>query len=380
MTATTYSEFNEKTEASQVAKAFAGEVKGKTILITGGNRGGLGFATAQALVSSTLGYESLTTKADQTIRQASHSPATLIIASRTLSKIQECIDDLNKNHSDVQYRALELDLSSQQAVRKAAAEVISWSDIPTIDIVINNAAVMGIPDRQLTPEGIELHFATNYIGHFLFTNLIMSKLIEASAKSPKCATRIVNVTTLSPTMSTMRWSDPTFEKLNKDLPESEQPAYQIHKMFGVENSENMSYVPVEGYGQSKVANFLFTIELNNRLYEQYGILSLACHPGIIRTELSRHATEESKAARAKAPPPPSHFHVKNLEAGAATTVTAALDPKLGRPEPKDGKENYGALFADCQIVGNCLKESSSNESAGRLWGISEGLVGEKFLG
>ncbi len=108
------------------------------------------------------------------------------------------------------YRALELDLSSQKAVREAAAEPLSWKDVPIIDILVNNAAVMNIPERTLSEDGIELQFAINHLGHSLFTCLIMPKLLKAAKGSPEGATRVINVTSLSPTVAAMRWSDIKF--------------------------------------------------------------------------------------------------------------------------------------------------------------------------
>ena len=273
------------------------------------------------------------------------------------------------------YRALKLDLSSQKAVRAAATEVLSWSDIPAIDIAVNSAGVMNLPERQLSEEGIEMHFATNHIGHFLFTSLLMPKFLKAAKGNPKGATRIVNVTSLSPTVSPMRWSDLNFEKINKDLPQAEQPPYQMHKMFGVLGTEEMSYVPIEGYSQSKVANVLFGIALNDRLYEKYGVLSLSCHPGIIQTELSRYAASETVAAIQEIL---KNVHVKTLGAGASTSLVAAVDPGLGMPVSKDGKENYGAYLIDCQISDKALPAASSSAEAERLWKLSQDLVKEQF--
>lgn len=237
---------------------------------------------------------------------------------------------------------------------------------------------MLIPERTLSEEGIEIQFATNHIGHFLFTSLIMPKLIKASEGKPKGSTRIVNVTSLSPTVSGIRWSDINFEKLNKDLPEDEQPPYPWHKQFGEQgNLREMSYLPLEGYNQSKVANLLFTIAMNKRLYEKYGILSLAVHPGIIFTELGRNAKPETQAAIAVMYSS-GLLDVKTLGQGAATSLVAATDPKLEGPKTKDGVENYGCYFIDCQISGLAGPRATSGENAERLWGLSEALVKEKF--
>ncbi|KUJ08195.1 putative short-chain dehydrogenase [Mollisia scopiformis] len=350
MTSTTYPEFSESTESLEVAKKFAGEIQERTILVTGVNRGGIGFSTAQAF--------------------ASQSPSTLIIAGRTPSRIQDCIDALKQEYPEVNYRALKLDLSSQKAVREAAAELLSWTDVPTIDILINNAAVMNLPERQLSEDGLEMQFATNHIGHFLFTNLIMSKLIKGA--------RIVNVTSLSPTVAGMRWSDINFEKTNKDLPEAEQPPYEMHRRWGEVDPEEKSYLPLEGYNQSKVANVLFSIAANKLLYEKHGILSLAVHPGIIQTELGRYAAPETRAAIQEMRDS-GMIHFKTLGAGAATSLVAATDPKLGMPGTKDGVENYGIYMMDCQISEKAGSRAVSNSEAERLWKLSEDLVKETFV-
>lgn len=116
---TTHSEFNKSTEALGVAAAFTSYIKGWTILITGANKLGLGYTTAEAL--------------------ASQSPRCLILTGRSGAKVQECIDGIHAQYPATEISPLLVDLSSQSSVRKAGAEVLSWDDVPTIDIVINNA-------------------------------------------------------------------------------------------------------------------------------------------------------------------------------------------------------------------------------------------------
>ena len=236
---------------------------------------------------------------------------------------------------------------------------------------------MAVPELSFSPEGIELHFATNHIGHFLFTNLLMPKLIKAAEGKPKGTVRVVNISSGSPWVSAMRWSDPNFEKKSKDLPESERPNNQIMELFGYKDVENMSYIPVEAYNQSKVANLLFAIGATERLYEKYGILSFAAHPGVIETELTRSMTETTSSA-INGMRDSGFIQTKSLGAGAATGVVAALDPKLDRPKTAFGVENYGAYFDDCQISGKALPLAQSSSEAERLWKRSEELVGEKF--
>lgn len=309
--------------------------------------------------------------------QASQSPARLILSGRNLSKIQECIDALKKHFPIVDYRPLKLNLSSQKDVRAAAAELLSWTDVPTIDIVVNNAGIMNLPERTINEDGIEMTFATNHIGHFLFTSLIMPKILTAAATNAKGATRIVNVSSLSPTWTTMRWSDMNFDTINKNLPQAEQPSYDMLRTWGTPDPENVAYAPIEAYNQSKVANVLFSIGANARLYEEYGILSLAVHPGVIVTELGRNASQETRNAIQKMMEG-GRFTLKSLGAGAATTLVAALDPKLGKGEAKNGKRNYGVYLGDCQISEKATEGAESSEEAEKLWARSEELVGEKF--
>jgi NAD(P)-dependent dehydrogenase (short-subunit alcohol dehydrogenase family) len=295
--------------------------------------------------------------------------------------MQECIEAMRSKYPDVDYRPLQVNLSSQASVRAAAAEVLSWSDVPTLDIMVNSAGIMQLPVRTLTDEGIEMQLATNHVGHFLLVCLLMPKLIAAAEANPaKGSVRVVNVTSGSPTVARMRWSDLAFEKTNRDLPAAEQPPYDVHRMWGTVDPEGKSYIPLEGYNQSKVANVLFGIALNRRLFEKHGIVATAVHPGVIRTELSRDTPQETKDAIAKMARD-GVFTYKSLGAGASTSLVAALDPKLaalGRGEAKDGTENYGAFLMDCQISTRAQPLAVSSAEAERLWGVTEKMVGEEF--
>jgi len=376
MPSTTYPEFGHDTEALEVAKAFADVVRDKTIIVTGGNRSGIAFSTAEALVSITMSSPCPT---QLIIIQVAQAPARLIVASRSLDKIQEFTNALKKEYPNVDYRHLQVDLSSQDSVRAAAANLMSWADVPAVDILINTAGVMGIQERTLTKEGIEMHLATNHLGHWLFTCLIAPKLIKAAESNPKGATRIVNVSSRSPTISAMRWSDMTFEVKNKDLPETEQPNYQYMDAWGYTDAKNRAYVPVDGYHRSKVANILFGIGANRRLFEKHGILSVGLHPGVIATELARNFPEETlKQINVMAQR--GFMSYKTLGAGASTSLVAALDPKLaeGVGESKDGRENWGAYMEDCQPSGKANPLAVSSSEAERLWDFSEKSVGQSF--
>ena len=313
--------------------------------------------------------------------QASQSPAQLIFTGRSKARIQEAIDALNAEFPSVRCQGLELDLSSQKAVREAASELMSWDSVPSIDIVINSAGVMGIQERTLTSDGIELHFATNHVGHWLFCCLILPKLIKAAAEQgkPKGSVRIVNISAGSPMVSAMRWSDVNFDKKNRTLPESEQPNVQIMEAWGYKDSLDCTYLPLDGYNRAKVANVLFGIGANKRLFDKYGILTLAVHPGVISTELGRNFPTNTLDA-VKDMLSKGIFAYKSFKAGSSTAMVAALDPKMAENvgETKEGTENYGALLDDCQVSTKAHPLAVASTEAERLWQLSETLTKQQF--
>jgi NAD(P)-dependent dehydrogenase (short-subunit alcohol dehydrogenase family) len=104
----------------------------------------------------------------------------------------------------VRVQFLQVDLSSQASVRKAAAEIKDNDLVPAIDILINNAAIMACPYAK-SEDGIESQFATNHIGHFLLTNLLMEKILAAGPGA-----RVVNVSS-SAARGVIRWDDWNFQ-------------------------------------------------------------------------------------------------------------------------------------------------------------------------
>jgi hypothetical protein len=125
-------------------------------IITGVTPGSLGADAARALVP--------------------HEPLLLILASRTIDKINKVIADIEVKSSTI-VKPLELDLSSQASVRAAATKVLEWTT--SVDAVIETAGVMVVPEYQVNSDGLEMTFAVNHLGHFLFTNLIMERLLLA---------------------------------------------------------------------------------------------------------------------------------------------------------------------------------------------------------
>ena len=154
--------YTKETDARDVARDLSSQIKGKTVLVTGASSKSLGVAFAQII--------------------AENSPKFLILTGRDVAKVQETARSIK----DVPVKVLELKLDSLKSVRKAAEEVNSWADVTNIDVLMNNAGIMAQP-FQLTEDGFESQLATCFLGHFLFTNLIMGKILKSG--SP----RVVNV-------------------------------------------------------------------------------------------------------------------------------------------------------------------------------------------
>lgn len=127
----------------------------------------------------------------------------MILAGRNLTKLQATEKVLKSVSPSVSTRLLELDLSSQKQVRRASEEVNGYAE--PVDRLINNAAIMAVPYSK-SVDGLESQFATNHIGHFLFTNLIMPKLLAADEGA-----RIINVSSSGHKREQMRFDDYGFE-------------------------------------------------------------------------------------------------------------------------------------------------------------------------
>jgi NAD(P)-dependent dehydrogenase (short-subunit alcohol dehydrogenase family) len=175
---------DKNTPAQELVHNYAPHIKDKVILTTGVSPGSLGAYFMQSIASA--------------------SPKCLILAGRNRSKIQATADEIKAAHPSVQTRLLEIDLASLASVRTAAAQVNSWGDIPAIDVVVNNAGIMAT-EYALSGEGVEAQFATNHLGPFLFTNLIMGKVLASSRP------RVVMVASDGHRLSGVRFGDWNFD-------------------------------------------------------------------------------------------------------------------------------------------------------------------------
>ncbi|GKU04284.1 oxidoreductase [Fusarium langsethiae] len=271
-----------KATVHQVAKEYASIIKGKTILTTGVSPGGLGALFVEAIAVT--------------------EPGLAILAGRNINKLQQTADDLASKHPSLKTKLLTLDLSSLSSVRAAAYQVNGWSDIPKIDVLVNNAGIMAT-DFTLTEDGFENQFASNHLGHFLFTNLIMDKILASEAP------RVVSISSNGHRLGSIRWGDPNFS--NGDF-----------------------YNRWSAYGQSKTANMLFAISLAEKLGSR-GLQAYSLHPGaILETSLANHLGNLDSLVEAdRAMGDPWGWADWSTvpvtpEVGAATHVFAAFDPDL----------------------------------------------------
>ena len=171
----------EEKTASSLAQRYAAQINGKVVLTTGVSPSTLGAVFVHAIAKS--------------------QPALLILAGRCTAKVQQTAKALETEN--VKIRTLELNLGSLEDVRAAAATVNGWDDVPCIDVLVNNAGIMAV-DYGVSPDGHESHLAINHLGPFLFTNLIMEKVLAAPAP------RIVMVSSDGHRLCPIRFDDIDF--------------------------------------------------------------------------------------------------------------------------------------------------------------------------
>lgn len=172
------------TTATQLVNDYADLIKDKVVLVTGISPGSLGAYFIQAIAKA--------------------GPSYLILAARNPEKAQQTANEVSAAQPTVKTRTLELDLGLFKNVRQAADEVNSWDDIPVIDVLVNNAGIMA-PEYKVTDDGFESQLATNHLGPFLFTNLIIEKIL--ASKSP----RVVMVSSDGHRLNPFRFDDYNFD-------------------------------------------------------------------------------------------------------------------------------------------------------------------------
>jgi NAD(P)-dependent dehydrogenase (short-subunit alcohol dehydrogenase family) len=287
---------------------------GRTAVITGANTG-LGYETAAALAAK---------------------GARVVLAVRNTDKGQAAADLISRRSPGASVAVQELDLTSLASIRAAAEQLRAAHD--SIDLLINNAGVMFTP-RSTTKDGFELQFGTNHLGHFAFTGLLLDHIVAAPGS------RVVTVSSVGHRFARngIRFDDLQWEK---------------------------DYSRVGAYGQAKLANLMFTYELQRRL-RGTGTIAAAAHPGGSRTELTRNLPPLLGAVTKLAEP-----LFQPAEMGALPQLRAATDPGVigGQYFGPDGfgeQRGYPVVVASTRVSHDIAAQK-------RLWTVSEELTRVTF--
>jgi NAD(P)-dependent dehydrogenase (short-subunit alcohol dehydrogenase family) len=289
---------------------------GRTAVVTGAN-GGLGLATARALAAA---------------------GATVVIAARNQERAAEAMGRIRDGIPKASLELVELDLGSLASVQKAAGEILAAHQ--TVDLLVNNAGVMGIPEGR-TADGFEMQFGVDHLGHFALTARLMPALLGAPAA------RVVTVTSSAHHMG--RAVDPKNPNLEG------------------------RYGPWRAYGQAKLANFHFGLGLDKLLRKAGSTAaSLIAHPGLSNTELQAVSVEETGGGLSQ------RFFLMLARSvgmspgeGALSQLRAATDPGA------KGGEFYGPLFVNSgpPVRKPILRRLGMDSAIERLWQVSERETG-----
>lgn len=259
---------------------------------------------------------------------AKHNPSKIYLAARTQSKAEAAISEVQAEVPNAKISFLPLDLTSFSSIGEAAKKFQSESS--RLDILMNNAGIMAVPPGK-TAEGFEIQFGTNHIGHFLLTKLLLPTLIKTS-EEPGADVRIINLSSEG----------------HRFAPSG---GIQFDQLEGPNNQG-----PWELYGQSKLANILFTRELARRYP---GIKSVAVHPGLIKTDLYIPSEQSNFLLRyAKAFFQP--LLMRDIKYGTKNQLWASV-----------ANVQNGAYYTPIASKGSGTKYANDDKLAKKLWDWSE---------
>ncbi|XP_052173599.1 short-chain dehydrogenase TIC 32 B, chloroplastic-like isoform X2 [Diospyros lotus] len=303
--------FGSASTAEQVTEGI--DASNLTAIVTGGSSG-IGLETARVLA----------------LRKAR-----VIIAARNLEAANKAKQLILQGNGAARVDIFRLDLCSPESIR-AFVDDFTALNLP-LNILINNAGIMFCP-YQLSDDQIEMQFATNHLGHFLLTNLLLNKMKE-TARETGIEGRILNVSSIA-----------------------HRYTYKGGIRFDAINDQK-SYCDKKAYGQSKLANILHANELSRRFQEQADGVKItvnSLHPGVIMTNLMRHSSLQMQILRIFT------FPIwKNIPQGAATTCYVALHPKV--------RGKSGKYFVDCNEWAPS-QLAKDEDLAKQLWHFSTNLV------
>jgi NAD(P)-dependent dehydrogenase (short-subunit alcohol dehydrogenase family) len=293
------------------------DLSGRTAVVTGANAG--------------IGLE--------TARQLRRRGANIVLACRDTGRGAAARDDLLAEPGAGTLELEQLDLASLASVRAFAERFLATHD--ELDLLVNNAGIMMVP-QGTTEDGFERQLGTNHLGHFALTGLLLPALLAA----PEA--RVVSVSSIAHRGASVDLSNLQYEQ--------------------------GGYTPSAAYGRSKLANLLFTFELQRRLGAiGADVSSLAAHPGISATNLADHLLDRWWARPLR---PVFQLLVQDAADGALPSLRAATDPELtgGAYVGPDGRgERSGA-----PVLVGCTPQARDQEVAAGLWEASVALTGVDY--
>jgi NAD(P)-dependent dehydrogenase (short-subunit alcohol dehydrogenase family) len=307
--------------AREWTRSHVPDLDGRRVLITGANSG--------------IGFEAARLLADRR--------AHVILACRDAQRGAAAVDRLHGQVPDADVDLLELDLADLSTIRAAVDRWRSSHD--ALDVLINNAGVMAPPMRR-TADGFELQFGVNHLGHFALTGLLLDALRAGDRP------RVVTVASGAHRMGSMAFDDP--------------------------NWTHRRYRPWRAYGQSKLANLLFTFELQRRATAVgLDLAALAAHPGYAATELQRKGPQMSgNRVMERFQEISNRYIAQDATHGALPTVAAAAlpDARSGDYWGPDGRNEMRGLPTRVSPA----PTATDPATARRLWDLSEHLTGVTF--
>lgn len=298
-------------------------LSGRTAIVTGANSG-IGLETAAGLAAR---------------------GATVIMACRNLAKAEKAADSLRTRQLPGEIRLMQLDVANLSSVR-AFAEAFS-EQYSSLDLLINNAGVMGATKILRTKDGFESQFGTNHLGHFALTGLLLERLKAAPAP------RVIAVSSVA-------------HKATQGID------------FDDPNYERGGYKPFLGYARSKLANLLFMFELDRRCKAAgLPLIAAAAHPGYTASNITSGANPEGSRIKDFLVGIGNRFFAMSAVGGARPTLYAATHANIR------GGEFIGPV-GPLQFWGPpgpvARKATASDpQAASRLWSLSQELTGVRML-
>ncbi|KAI3643932.1 hypothetical protein MP228_010096 [Amoeboaphelidium protococcarum] len=298
------------------------DLSDKYVIVTGASVKGLGYYTALELA---------------------RKGANVLLAVRSEKKGVEAVDEMKKAIGNVdKVQVGSLDLASLDSVRQFVTDVSEKHKYPRVDILVNNAGVVAGSTREQTKDGFELTIGTNHLGHFALTGLLLPLLKKSDAP------RVVNVSSLAHQNGKIDFED-----------------FQSEKSY--------SLWPV--YSNSKLANILFTKELQRRAAESQDLKKLvvcSVHPGVSLTNLGRNASFWQIILISPFIP-----FMQGADNGALPSIYAAVDDGA-QPGEYYGPNGFKEFRGNGVIVAKTAPVGQDMEVAKKLWNLSEELTKVKF--